>query len=108
MTTLLKVNTHLLPVRQSIWEARPQWRDIGRALDLTESTVQSIHEPNDGECLHQVLLKWMQSGDATIYNLLEALEDVAVGRTDIANEVRALEGKERLRVGLPPKNKCHQ
>lgn len=78
-------------MKKSIWEARPQWRDIGRALGLTDSTIRTIriHEPNDGECLHEVLSKWMQSGGATVHNLLEALEDVTVTRTDIANEVRA-------------------
>ena len=88
--TVLEINTHLLPVKRDIWEARAQWRDIGRALGLTEGAIQSIHEPNDGESLHKVLAHWIQSGTATMPDLLRALEDVTVSRRDIANEIRAL------------------
>ena len=97
---VLTVDTHLRPVKSAIWEARAQWRDIGRALDLTEGTIESIHEPNDGESLNTVLKKWMTSGEATIHNLLEALEDVTVDRKDIAKNIRALKGKAKTKVGF--------
>ena len=97
---VLAVDTDLRPVKSAIWQSRTSWRDIGRALDLSEGTIDSIKEPNDGESLHMVLKKWMQTGKATIQDLLTALEDRTVDRTDIANEVRTLKGKNRTAVGL--------
>ena len=76
-----------------IWEARAQWRDIGRALDISDGTIRSIHEPSDGEYLHQLLTIWMQSGTATIQDLLTALEDPTVDRRDIVNEILSRKGK---------------
>ena len=87
-------------MKSAIWDSRAGWRDIGRALDLSEGTIDSIKEPNNGESLHVVLKKWMQTGKATIQDLLSALEDRTVDRTDIANEVRALKGKDRTAVGF--------
>ena len=76
-----------------IWEARAQWRDIGRALDIPDGTIRSIHEPSDGESLHHILTLWMHSGTATIQDLLTALEDPAVDRRDIVNEILSRKGK---------------
>ena len=97
---VLTVDSHLRPVKEAIWESRVQWRNIGRALDLTEGTIDSIHEPNDGESLHKVLKKWMESGKATMHDLLMALDDVTVGRIDIAKKIRKLEGEARTEVRL--------
>ena len=97
---VLAVGTDLRPVKSAVWQSRASWRDLGRALDLSEGTIDSIKEPNDGESLHMVLKKWMQTGKATIQDLLTALEDRTVDRTDIANEVRTLKGKNRTAVGL--------
>ena len=97
---VLTVDSHLRPVKRAIWESRVQWRDIGRALDLSEGTIDSFHEPNDGESLHKVLKKWMGSGKATMHDLLMALDDVTVGRMDIAEKIRKLEGEARTEVGL--------
>ena len=98
--TVLEVDTHLRPLKKAIWEVRAQWRDIGRALDLSDGTIESIHEANDGESLHKVLSQWIQSGTATTQDLLQALEDDIVYRKDIANKIRALKGQERTDVGL--------
>ena len=87
-------------MKKAIWEAREQWRDIGRALNISDGTIRAIHEPNDGESLHEVLSQWIKSDKATIHDLLQALEDVTVNRTDIANQVRGLKGKDRTSVGF--------
>ena len=97
---VLTVDSHLRPVKKAIWESRVQWRNIGRALDLTEGDIDSIHEPDDGESLHKVLKKWMGSGKATMHNLLMALDDVTVGRMDIAENILKLKGKAKTEVGL--------
>ena len=89
-------------MKRAVWDARHQWKNIGRELGLSEGTIQSIHEPDDGECLHQVLLRWMKTGRATINDLLEALEDPTVDHRDIANKIRALKGDYRINIGLEP------
>ena len=100
-TTTLKVNTHLLSVKGAIWEARSQWRDIGRLLPgVTEGTISAIHEPNDSECLHKVLTVWIQSGSASIYHLLNALENKTVSRFDISKAIRDRTHQDRTDVGL--------
>ena len=98
--TVLKIDTHLRHVKRSIYEAKSQWKNIGRSLDLSEGTINSIKDPDNGECIHIVLTHWIQTGTATIHGLLEALEDPTVKRNDIANNIRALTGKQRARVGL--------
>ena len=98
--TVLKVNTHLLHVKRAIREARVRWKDIGRGLHLLDGDIRSIREEDDEECLHKVLSLWMETGSATIYQLLEALENPPVSRKDIAGEIRSLKGEERSRVGL--------
>ena len=97
---VLTVDSHLRPVKRAIWESRVHWRNIGRALDLTEGSIDSIHEPDDGESLHKVLKKWMESDKAMMHDLLMALDDVTVGRMDIAEKIRELKGKARTEVGL--------
>ena len=98
--TVLNVDTHLLHVKRAIREARVRWKDIGRGLQLSEGTIESIHEVDDEERLHKVLSLWMKTGSATIYELLKALEDPPVGRKDIAGEIRRRTGEERRKVGL--------
>ena len=82
-------------------EAAYQWKDIGRALPgVTEGNIQSIRFSEDSECLNAVLSKWIITGRAKTNDLLEALEEPTVGRTDIANTIRNLKGEERAKVGL--------
>ena len=83
---------HLQPVKSALWEAGSQWRDIGRALGLTDGTIRTIRNQDDGECLQDVLAKWMYSGEATTHDLNKALEDPTVGRGDIANKIWARKG----------------
>ena len=79
-------------MKDDIWEAQAQWKNIGRALGLPEGTICSIHESSDGESLHQILTHWMHAGNATIQDLLTALEDRTVGRRDISNKLRSRKG----------------
>ena len=95
---VLKVHTHLQTVKRAIWEARAEWKAIGRALGLSEGTVDSIKEPNDDESLHVVIKKWLQTDNATFQDLINALEDPTVARNDIANDVRALEGRSTTEI----------
>ena len=94
------VNTHLTPVKLAIWEARGEWKNIGRGLNVSEGDINSIHEDNDGERLHKILSLWMQTGSATIDKLLDTLKNPPVSRNDIAGEIRRRQGEERRKVGL--------
>ena len=67
---------------------------------MAEGDICSIHFHDDGECLNTVLCMWMGTGNATIHHLLNALEDVTVRRSDIANTILARRGKTRTDVGL--------
>lgn len=98
---VLSVNTHLILVRDKVLEAASCWKDIGRGLpSITEGFISST-SGSDNECLYKVLSKWMHTGNAKISDLLNALEQPAVGRKDIANDIRALKGKpEGDKLGL--------
>lgn len=93
---ILEVSADLNWVRTDVWEARSQWRDTGRALNLTEGTISAVHEPDDGESLTVVIKLWMHSGKATTHTLLKALEDNSVARCDIANKLRKQQGIQRF------------
>ena len=84
----------------AVYEARSKWRNIGRSLKVSEGTIASIHHSDDGECLHAVLTSWIQTGSAVIQDLLHALENITVGREDIAIKIRQREGEDRTSVGL--------
>ena len=96
------MDDHLRYVKEAVWQARAQWKNIGRSLGLSEGAIQSIHDQDDSECLHAVLLIWIHTGNATINDLLDALENRTVGRRDLAHNIRALKGKDRINIGLEP------
>ena len=100
MIVVLSVDTHLLPVQEAIWKARSQWKRIGYELGLQQEDIEAIMEPLKEQCLHKMLLLWMQSGRATTNHLLDALNSSSVNRPDIAMEIDSLEGTARLEIGL--------
>ena len=89
-----------MPIQEAVWEARSQWRDIGYKLGLKPEDIQAINEPNDEQCLRQVLLHWMRSGRATTSLLLDALCSELVNRPDIARQINSLQGTAREAIGL--------
>ena len=90
---VLTIATHLQPVKSSIWKARSLWKEIGRALGISDDIICTIHCAKDGECLNEVLSRWIHSGKATISDLLLALANKTVDRNDIKNEIHVLKGK---------------
>ena len=90
---VLSIDTHLQPVRSSIWSTRSLWKEIGRALGISDDIIRTIHYTDDGECLNEVLSKWINSGKATISDLLRALANKTVDRNDIKNGIHVLKGK---------------
>ena len=91
---MLNVDKHLHHVRNALLGAAYQWRDIGRALELTDGTLRSIRG-EDNECLNEVLAQWMHSGKATVDQLLDALKDQSVKRVDIVPKILDLKLKEK-------------
>ena len=90
---MLNIDTHLQPVRHAIWKARSLWKEIGRALGISDDIIRTIHCENDGECLNEVLSLWIHSDKATISDLLRALAKKTVDRNDIKNKIHVLKGK---------------
>lgn len=78
-----------MPVKRAIWEAGRLERSGRILVGLLNLSKGDIHEENDGDYLHELLTLWMQRGQATIQDILNALEDVTVGRIDIVNQIRA-------------------
>ena len=102
---MLEVNKHLHPLKNALLDAAYLWFPLGQALGILPGTLESIkfdrelHGDNDR--LNEVLSKWIHSGQATIDQLLEALDsDPSVKRPDVANKIRSLKGEERIKVGL--------
>lgn len=98
--TVLDVNKHLHPVKNAVLEAASQWREIGQALPHISEGMLSRIRGEDAYCLNKMLSIWMHSGQATLDQLLKALEDPSVRRGDIVAEIQAFKGDKRSKVGL--------
>ena len=91
---MLNADSHLMQLKEAIWDVRSKWRNIGRILSLTDGDIDAIHERDDGECLHQVMSQWIHTGRATVNDLVIALESRMIGRPDIVKEIKSLIGRE--------------
>ena len=98
---------HLWHIHEAIFDVRSQWKNIGRALGVESSHLDSIHgntSPHDdkGECLYQVLERWIRSGEATVTmnRLLEVLEGKVIGEKHLVNEIRAYKPEQKTKIGL--------
>lgn len=87
-------------IKEAIWDTRAKWRDIGCKLGLKAGDIDSIHDHEDGECLHIVLSHWMHTGRATIHELLKALESKIIDCSDIVREIVSLKGENQVKIGL--------
>ena len=90
----------MVPIKEAIWEARSHWRYIGDKLGLKKEDIQAIKEPSDGECLHKVLLHWIQSGGATTDQLLEAMSSELVNRPDLVKKINSLSRAAKLEIDV--------
>ena len=86
---MLRVNTHLRAIRNTVWPMRAHWRNLGVELLITSGTLDAIEmdRRNSGDRLGSVLEKWMYTGRATTDDLISALQSVSVLRGDLANEI---------------------
>ena len=98
--TVLNVDSHLMLLKEAIWDARAKWRDIGLKLKVSEGDLATIHGRTDADCLHEVLVHWMHTGRARIDDLLKALESKVIGHSDIAKEICSWKKEDQIRLGL--------
>ena len=88
-------------MKSAEFDAQSRWRNISLSSGMSNSKRRIIYEPNDSECL-QELLSLIQTGKAALHHLLKALENPMVARCDIADMVHARKGEERIKVELDP------
>ena len=100
--TVLDISEHLRHMKSAAFDAQSQWRNISLSLGLSNSTMRIIYEPGSGECLHEVLSLWIQTGKDALYHLLKALENPMVARRDITHTIHARKEEERIKVSLDP------
>ncbi len=95
---------HLWHIHEAVYDARAEWKFIGRALGIDSTLLDSIHsrvrQDDNKEHLYQVLERWIQSGEATMKRLLEALESKVIGKTHVANAIRAFTPEQKAQIGL--------
>ena len=73
------------------FEARNKWRNILLVLDLSKATIESISkrwQDNPDDCYREGLSEWLESGERSWGDLVEALSSPIVGHSDIAMVIR--------------------
>ena len=87
---VLRLSTHLKAIRGIVWPARANWRNLGAELLITPGTLDAIDmdRRNAGDKLGAVLEEWMSTRQATINQLIGALDSVSVLRGDLADEIK--------------------
>ena len=80
----------LLKVQMEIYDARPQWEQLGLALKIPVSSLDTIKEDHKGTStrFQKMLQEWLQSGDKKTWQVLaEALGQDVVGRPDLKKKI---------------------
>ena len=95
---------HLQPLKEHLWEVRISWNSLAGALSLGMPDIKEIQHNqsyrNDGDRLQEVLWAWINTGSATIHDLLQALDNPTVDCKLCSNKLRSLNIEERERLGL--------
>ncbi len=81
----------LAQVLRELFTVHGNWYNIGLCLGLGPAilgNIQSANHAND-VCLRNMLIQRINQGGLTWENIVEALEDVTVGRRQVATEIRA-------------------
>ena len=74
-------------VYRTTFEARNKWRNILLELEVSSATIRSIgvrcrDDPED--CYREGLTEWLEGGERSWGDLVEALSSPTVGHSDIA------------------------
>jgi hypothetical protein len=78
-------------VQNTLWDARPQWYNLGLELHLTSATLDSIQLANQQDpdrCFRAMLTKWLRGHQRPTWSALaEALRSPSVGLSHLAEEI---------------------
>ena len=77
----------LKQVFTTTFKAQSQWQNILLGLQVSRATIESIkakYQDNSVRCYHQGLKEWLEGGERSWGDLVEALSSPAVGHSDIA------------------------
>ena len=98
----LNLATHLIHVYNHTKEACKKWFDIGLQLGLEHHHLKLIERKkdlhDDSAYYRQMLVDWMNKGEATMEKLLEVFDMVSMG--DVVQKIRDLGDKEKALLGL--------
>ena len=81
----------LKKVYKETFEARNEWRNILLELEVSSATIDSIgvkFRDNPKECYREGLKKWLEGGERSWGDLVEALSSPTVDHNDIAMVIK--------------------
>lgn len=74
-----------------IWDARPEWFNLGLNISIDKDCLTMIKQnnPNEDDCFRKMLLEWLKSVDPepSWKDLLAALSEPSVGYKQLAEEI---------------------
>ena len=77
-------------VYRATFKAHEQWKNILLKLKVSRDVIKNTrhkHRYNTVICYHEGLRQWLEGGERSWGNLVEALSSPTVGRSDIAKEI---------------------
>ena len=80
----------LKKVYKATFEARNEWKNILLELEVSSATIDSIGEgcrDISKDCYREGLKKWLEGGERSWGDLVEALSSPIVGHSEIAKKV---------------------
>ena len=73
-----------------IFKAHEQWQNILLELEVSSDVIENTHQKygyNTVICYREGLRHWLEGGERSWGDLVEALSSPTVGRSDIAKEI---------------------
>ena len=71
-----------------LWNARSKWYNIGLGLGVSAGELDSIDQKREpGDCLREVLIKWLKKRTPRKSQLIEALRQRSVGYEQLADNL---------------------
>ena len=85
--------TDLQKVQSDLWNARTRWRNLGDALGIHASSIDTIamkHRDDPVDCFREMLSEWLRGGSTpprTWNTIVAALKTDTVDLGSIADEI---------------------
>ena len=80
----------LKAVYRATFKAHEQWQTILLELEVSSDDIENTLQKylyNTAICYHEGLRQWLEGGERSWEDLVEALSSPTVGRSDIAKEI---------------------